>query len=203
VEGWGNNKALEIFNPTDQWLDMADYRLERYSNGATASEANQMIALEGMLSPLDVFVYTLDKQDPDGVDFEAPVWDELAAVTDFWLCPVYEENNAMYYNGNDALVLRHTPSNTVVDVFGTVGQDPGTTGWAGMTQNHTLIRKQVVYEGDTNPIDPFLVVDEWDGIAWVDDSTNSTLDVVFANLGWHAYCLEVVDEGCTDPEACN
>ena len=55
-----------------------------------------------------VVVIVLDKQDPDGVDHEAPVWDDLAALPtcqNIWLCPVYDDNNAMYFNGNDALVL--------------------------------------------------------------------------------------------------
>ena len=32
LEGWSNNKAIEIFNPTDAAVDLSDYRLERYSN---------------------------------------------------------------------------------------------------------------------------------------------------------------------------
>lgn len=35
VEGWSNNKAIELYNPTDAAIDLSDYRLERYSNGAT------------------------------------------------------------------------------------------------------------------------------------------------------------------------
>ena len=33
LEGWGNNKAIELFNPTNASVDLSDYRLERYSNG--------------------------------------------------------------------------------------------------------------------------------------------------------------------------
>jgi len=111
IEGWGNNKAVEIYNPTNAVIDMSNYRLERYSNGATAAADNQKVDLSGTLFPDSVLVYVLDKQDPDGVDFEAPVWDELAAAADVWLCPVYDENNTMYFNGNDALVLRNTCTN--------------------------------------------------------------------------------------------
>ena len=150
IEGWSNNKAIEIYNPTGAAIDMSDYRLERYSNGATSAQENQKVDLSGTIEPGDVLVYVLDKQDPDGVDFEAPVWDELAAVADVWLCPVYEENNAMYFNGNDAMVLRKISTNTPIDIFGKIGEDPGTTGWAEMTQNHTLIRKTSVTGGDTD-----------------------------------------------------
>ena len=205
VEGWGNNRALEIFNPTNADIDMTAYQLERYSNGEIGLLDTRTIQLMGLIEPLDVAVYTLDKQDPNGVDFEQPVWDDLAAVTDYWLNPVYEENNTMYYNGNDAMVLRHIASNQIVDVFGRVGEDPGAAGWAGMTQNHTLVRKASVAQGDTNPADEFLVVDEWVGVLWSADGELNTLDLVFDNLGFHAYCFGTasVTQGCTNPSAFN
>lgn len=185
IEGWSNNKALEIYNPTGASVDLSDYRLERYANGATAAQDNQKVDLSGMLESDSVVVVVLDKQDPDGVDFEAPVWDELAEAADLWVCPVYEDNNTMYFNGNDAMVLRKISTNTVVDIFGKIGEDPGTTGWAEMTQNHTLVRKPEVLQGDTDALDEFLVVDEWDGILWSNDSLNYTLDQVFLTLGFH------------------
>jgi len=185
IEGWSNNKALELYNPTDAAVDLSDYRLERYSNGATAAQDNQKVDLSGTLAANSVVVVVLDKQDPDGVDFEAPVWDELAEAADLWVCPVYEENNTMYFNGNDAMVLRKISTNAVIDIFGKIGEDPGTTGWAEMTQNHTLVRKTSVAGGDVDALDDFLVVDEWDGLMWSSDSLNYTLDSVFLNLGTH------------------
>ena len=127
IEGWSNNKALELYNPTNAAVDLSDYRLERYSNGATAAQDNQKVDLSGTLAANSVVVVVLDKQDPDGVDFEAPVWDELAEAADLWVCPVYEENNTMYFNGNDAMVLRKISTNAVIDIFGKIGEDPGTT----------------------------------------------------------------------------
>ena len=194
VEGWSNNKALEIFNPTGVSIDLSDYQIERYSNGATAAEENQKVQLSGMLEANDVVVCVLDKQNPDGVDFEAPVWDELAAVADLWLCPVYSDNSAMYYNGNDGLVLRQISTNDVVDVFGKIGEDPGSLGWADVTQNHTLVRKSSVASGDVNAIDDFAVFDQWDTLA-----VNT-----FGFLGFHQYCFETgTSFGCTDPDALN
>lgn len=204
VEGWANNKALEIYNPTNESIDLSDYRLERYSNGATAAQDNQKVDLSGIVAPQDVVVVVLDKQDPDGVYFEAPVWDELAELADLWLCPVYEENNMMYFNGNDAIVLRKISTNTPLDIIGKVGEDPGTAGWAEMTQNHTLVRKSTVEGGDTDALDDFLVVDEWEGLLWTNDSLNYTLDQVFSNLGFHnCVCGSLDLQGCTDSDACN
>ena len=185
LEGWSNNKAIEIYNPTDVAVDLADYRLERYSNGATTAQDNQKVDLSGTLQANSVVVVVLDKQDPDGVDFEAPVWDELAEAADLWVCPVYEENNTMYFNGNDAMVLRKISTNAAIDIFGKIGEDPGETGWAEMTQNHSLVRKEAVTQGDTDALNDFLVVDEWNGTLWSSDSLDYTLDVVFTNLGSH------------------
>ena len=185
IEGWSNNKAIEIYNPTGAAIDMSDYRLERYSNGATAADENQKVELSGTIAPNDVLVYVLDKQDPDGVDFEAPVWDELAEKADVWLCPVYAENNAMYFNGNDAMVLRQISTNTVMDIFGVIGEDPGAAGWDEITQNHTLVRRPEVTTGDVVATDAFDVLAVWDSL-----EVNT-----FDELGQHVCdCVVSVDE---------
>ena len=185
IEGWSNNKAIEIYNPTGSAIDMSDFRLERYSNGATAAQENQKVVLSGTIQPNDVLVYVLDKQDPDGVDFEAPVWDELADKADIWLCPVYEENNAMYFNGNDAMVLRQISSNAVLDIFGVIGEDPGSAGWDEITQNHTLVRRPEVTSGDVTATDEFDVLAVWDSL-----EVNT-----FDELGQHVCdCVVSVDE---------
>lgn len=185
IEGWSNNKAIEVYNPTGSEIDMSDFRIERYSNGATAAEENQKVVLSGTIQPNDVLVYVLDKQDPDGVDFEAPVWDELAEKADIWLCPVYEENNAMYFNGNDALVLRQISTNAVMDIFGVIGEDPGSAGWDEVTQNHTLVRRPEVTSGDVAATDEFDVLAVWD----------SLLVNTFDELGQHVCdCVVSVEE---------
>ena len=33
VEGWSNNKALELYNPTADGIELSEFRLIRYSNG--------------------------------------------------------------------------------------------------------------------------------------------------------------------------
>ena len=185
IEGWSNNKALEIYNPTENAIDMTDYRLERYSNGATAAQDNQKTDLTGTIEPGGALVYVLDKQDPDGVDFEAPVWDELAEQADIWLNPVYEENNTMYFNGNDAMVLRKISTNSPVDIFGVIGEDPGSAGWDEVTQNHTLVRRPEVTGGDVNAIDAFDVLAVWDSL-----EVNT-----FDQLGFHVCdCVTSVEE---------
>ena len=202
VEGFDNNKALEIYNPTSEFIDLSDYQIERYANGGTVAQDNQKVVLSGILAPQDVVVCVLDKRDPDGIEFETPVWNQLAEKADLWLNPNYDENNTMYFNGNDAMVLRQISTNTVLDVIGKVGEDPGSEGWAGLTKDHTLLRKFEVAGGDDNAIDDFLVVDRWDTIAWSEGNIAS--NVIFDDLGFHdCLCGVTTPWGCTDPEAFN
>lgn len=176
VEGVGNNKALEIYNPTNQPIDLSQYFVARYSNGSASNTSSQTasigIALVGTVAPYDVHVGVIDKTDPNGQGQETPVWDSLQERADAFYCPVYENSYAFYFNGNDALILykgdvNDIPNAIPVDVFGKVGEDPGPgTGWstdfpynngAGVvvTQDHSLIRKSTVLTGQPNPIPSF------------------------------------------------
>jgi len=161
VEGWSNNKAIELYNPTDAAIDLSDYRLERYSNGATTAQDNQKVDLSGTLNANSVVVVVLDKQDPDGVDYEAPVWDELAEAADLWVCPVYEENNTMYFNGNDAMVLRKISTNSPIDIFGKIGEEmsgmepcgpatPSTTLWTASSSTSARTHASVAQPTSMN-----------------------------------------------------
>ena len=42
IEGWSNNKALEIYNPTNQEVDLSAYSISRYSNGGTSPSTTQL-----------------------------------------------------------------------------------------------------------------------------------------------------------------
>lgn len=211
IEGWSNNKAIELYNPTNSEVDLSGYRLERYSNGSNSADANQRLDLEGIMPPLSVYVIVIDKRDPDGTGQEAPVWDELQEKADIFMCPVYDDNNAMYFNGNDALVLRKISGNLVIDTFGKIGQDPGNPsdggGWNNVgpdytwtsnlavawTTDHSLMRKSAVISGDTNPIDAFDVSLGFDSLP-----ANT-----FENLGSHmCECGNVINsvEEISGPE---
>ena len=130
VEGWSNNKALEIFNPTDNTVDLSGYFVARYSNGSNTATVANSVQLSGMVASGDVYVATLDKRDENGTGQEAPIWDDLQAVTDGFYSPDYGTSNAFYWNGNDAIILykgtltanatdnvASIPGAEVVDVF--------------------------------------------------------------------------------------
>ncbi|NOY51147.1 MAG: T9SS type A sorting domain-containing protein [Chlorobi bacterium] len=194
VEGSGNNKAIEIYNPTLDAIDLSAYQLVRYSNGGSEPSP---VGLSGTIESKGTFVVVLDKRNPDGIGFEQPVDSVLQEKADIFLCPIYEINKMMYFNGNDAVTLEKT-TGEVVDIFALIG--PPMTGddngwcnftdttitynsggnpteytiehynvgplfWLAWTKDHTLIRKYDVSYGVTeNPDLDFIVDQQWDSI---------------------------------------
>lgn len=170
VEAGGNDKAIELYNASASPIDLGagQYKMGRDRNGAGTP---MLLNITGVIQPYDVRVFVLDKRDPNGTGTEAPVSSELQALADTFLNPVYVETNSpMYFNGDDAFVLVKG-ANTIVDIMGKIGEDPG-FGWIvpgdptgqNWTENHTLIRKYNVTQGvTTNPavFDPSL---QWDSL---------------------------------------
>src|ERR1041385_1428133 len=56
VEGTGNDKALEIYNPTNAAINLTGYRVERFSNGSASSSAGGFLNLSGTIAAHDVWV---------------------------------------------------------------------------------------------------------------------------------------------------
>jgi predicted extracellular nuclease len=163
VEGWSNNKAVEIYNPTNNTINLNGYGLVRFSNGSTSY--GSIAPLDGYTIPAhDVIVVVLDKQDSLGTGLEAPVWDELAAAADVFINPTYDNGIwPMYFNGNDAIAIVTANGQTLIDLYGRIGEGTGFGGWSAYgtdasgttlyaTQDHTQIRKSNVTSGViTNP----------------------------------------------------
>jgi Lamin Tail Domain/Secretion system C-terminal sorting domain len=140
VEGWGNNKALEIYNPTNTTINLSEYFVARYSNGSSTATVANAIQLSGTIAPYDVLVAALDKRVDTATGQEAPIWDSLEVRADIFLCPDYNVSNTFYWNGNDAVLLAKgnlsgKPANTlinaanipnfaIIDVFGKIGENP-------------------------------------------------------------------------------
>ncbi len=73
VEGFGNNKAIEIYNPTSSAVDLSGYSVGRFRNGATTFTGLQLPA--DMIQPYETYVIVIDKRNPMGTGNEKPVWD--------------------------------------------------------------------------------------------------------------------------------
>jgi predicted extracellular nuclease len=173
VEGWSNNKAIEIYNPTSNTVNLNGYGLVRFSNGSTSY--GSIAPLDGYtIAPNDVLVVVLDKQDEDGTGLEAPVWDELAAAADVFMNPNYDNGVwPMYFNGNDAIAIVTNNGQTLIDLYGRIGEGTGFGGWSAYgtdasgatlyaTTDHTQIRKSTVTSGVTMNPSTFDVFTQYD-----------------------------------------
>jgi predicted extracellular nuclease len=180
VVGSGNNRALELYNPTANSIDLSTYKVGRFRDG---SGTPMLLDLSGTIASLSTFVIVIDKQDPNGTGFDEPVDAALAAVADVFVNPVYVQSNSpFYFNGDDAVPLFNgdpTITTNLKDVVGRIGEDPG-TAWSDAngtwwTTDKTLIRKSSVRSGDGNGLDEFLPEVEWDSLP----------ENTFTELGWH------------------
>ena len=197
VEGWSNNKAIEIYNPTSQTIDLTDYGVVRFQNGSTTY--GNISYLDGLsVASHDVLVIVLDKRDQNGTGLEYPIWDELQAAGDVFINPTYDNGVwAMYFNGNDAIAIVKNNGQTLVDLFGRIGEGTGFGGWSVYatdtlgdpvfaSEDHTMIRKQNVQNGITQNPQSFSVFAEYDTLP-----ANT-----FTQLGFH-----ICDCGSTDVES--
>ena len=185
VEGWSNNKAIEIYNPTAAAIDASEYGLVRFQNGSTTP--GNITYLTGVtIESFDSYVVAIDKRNPDGTGFEAAVWDELELATDLFINPDYNDGvEAMYFNGNDAVAILKDGGNQLVDVFGKIGEGAEFPGWGGylddegvqayISEDHTLVRKANITAGYTAAPTTFDILNEYDSLP-----ANT-----FSNLGWH------------------
>jgi hypothetical protein len=142
IEGGGNNKALEIYNPTSSSITLTDYVVYRYNNGATT--ASDSFFPQGVLASYDVFVVSNSQADEAGIINNS---DTTHTMT--------------FFNGDDAIVLIKIATGDTLDLIGIIGNDPG-SGWtvgSGATNNNTLVRKASIEGGTT---DWSNAANEWD-----------------------------------------
>ncbi len=161
VEGTSYNKAIEIYNGTGGTVDLSNYTVYLYANGA--STPSNTLALSGTLANNEVYVIANSQA---GSAIQA-VADITSAVAN--------------YNGDDALALWNETTNSYSDIFGCIGEDPGTV-WGTdplVTAEKTLVRKSSVSSGVTiNPQAGFPnLATEWD--SYIQDT--------FSYLGAHTY----------------
>ncbi|MBK9513852.1 MAG: lamin tail domain-containing protein [Flavobacteriales bacterium] len=159
VEGSSNNKYIELYNGTAAAINLADYELRLYANGAAVPGTTN--ALSGSLAAGATIVYR---------NSAATIY--LGATTIATVCN---------FNGDDAIALWKVSTSSFVDIFGNIGCDPG-TAWTATgisTLDRSLVRNTNICAGVT--IDPATACpfptlgSEW---------TNNAIDVV-ANLGSH------------------
>ncbi|MBU1538037.1 lamin tail domain-containing protein, partial [Myxococcota bacterium] len=125
IEGSGNNKAVEIYNPMAAPYDLSQCEIKAYHNGNLVP--NYTTTLSGTLNPGDVFVVCNTTADP-----------AILAVCDFpW-------NGAMW-SGNDVVEL--SCNSVVIDVLGEYGE---TYVWG---EQETHVKDCMAVHGDPDGTD--------------------------------------------------
>ncbi len=163
----GNNKYVEIYNPTSSAITLTGaYSIERYSNGGTSGFS---IPLTGTIPAYGTFIVA-------NTSANSTI---LAAATANGMT-----SGSLNYNGDDALAL-FSGSDTL-DIFGTIGVDPGSSWGSGAfeTDDNVLQRKSTIQSGDSTNSATFDPSIEW----------NSLGNNVYTDINAHtSSCLS----GCT------
>jgi len=145
IEGSGNNKGVEIYNPTNAAIDLNSYYVVRFSNGSSVFTEGGVTHLSGVLEPYKTFVLV------NGQTTSTPTSPACSPVLQALADQLDGEYPApTYMNGNDAIALIKTPNGeapnanmsnvTSVDLIGQIGLGSAIsaeTGWS-YVQDSTL-----------------------------------------------------------------
>ncbi len=166
VEGSGNNKALEIYNPTNAVVDMSYYWVARYSNGSSDYTAGGLTHLQGFLPAHSVFILVNGQTEDVPLNNGGtspkcdPALQELAAQYPHQMDDPYPAPT--YMNGNDAIALLKSDNNTTlnnataVDLIGQIGLGNAIaeeTGWSNIKDTTVTYRVRVINNNDTSYIE--------------------------------------------------
>ena len=128
-KGSGNNRYLEIYNPSLEAVELDGMNVCIFKNGSEV--AGQTLALFGSLPSCETLLISNNKADAALTN----VADLVSAKIDF--------------TGNDAVVL--IKGDEILDIIGVIGEDPGTAWpigeYATGTANHTIIRYPYINRG--------------------------------------------------------
>ncbi|MFC2116281.1 T9SS type A sorting domain-containing protein, partial [Bacteroidota bacterium] len=149
IEGSGNNKGVEIYNPTNQIVVLEKYYVARYSNGNLTYDAGGLTQLVGFLQPYSTHLLVNGQTVSTGSSPACdPALQTLAQQLD------HDYPAPTYMNGNDAIALFFDPVGSgsvndfvVVDLFGIIGggMQSNDEGWATFTDQYAY---KNIYEGD-------------------------------------------------------
>jgi plastocyanin len=190
AEGSSNNKYIELYNPTQSPIFLSEYTLGNCSNGCDVT------------GEFDYLTFNF----PAGDVVEAGSTYIIAHPSaDSLILAVADMTYQYLSNGDDAFALLDITgeSPVIVDVFGSLGADPGSgfavAGVVNATQNATLVRKPTISQGNAGD--------------WVTSAGSNELDSewvinpsdYWTNLGIHTFqgACAVDNSGCTDSGAVN
>lgn len=148
VEGTYNNKALELYNPTNAAIDLSNYRIVRWDNGNTASDADTRYVqpLTGSIAAHATWTCFLDRRNPAATAADTIMFADMLAIGNTitavnagnFYSPDYNATTAgarvLSFNGDDAFSIQKNINSvwTNIDIFAAIGDYP-----LNGTGNHT------------------------------------------------------------------
>ena len=189
AEGSQSNSYFEIYNPTNEAVDLGLYAIASTLSVPTNPGEHEFwnVFSDGaVIAPGEVYVWAREGSDPL-ILAEA---DQVGSIS---------------FNGDDALALVFGSEDdyAFVDIIGNFDGDPG-SGWtvAGVqnaTWNRTLVRKEFVSYGNSG---------DWFVSAGTNESDSEWLlfeEEDWSDIGVHTFSgsCSVTTEGCTDETASN
>lgn len=101
IDAIGNNKGIEIYNPTEETISLNEYYLAILPNGALVPDAT--ISLKGTLSSKETYVI-----------MNSGASEELKEKADL-------VTGDLFFDGNDVIQLRRTSNHTYIDTLNDIG----------------------------------------------------------------------------------
>jgi hypothetical protein len=148
-EGSGNNKWIEIYNPTSTAIDLSAYSVVVNGNGGYSTYSLTFTS-GTMIAAKDVYVITNASATLSQVTSNSDV-----------------TSTATYFNGDDAIVL--LKDGVLIDQFGVSGKDPGDS-WIPSTGYDTVDKTWVRHWGISCP-SPVWYYEQWI-VSAMDTATN-------------------------------
>ncbi len=101
IDAIGNNKGIELYNPTEETISLSDYYLAILPNGALVPDVT--ISLSGTLNSKETYVI-----------MNSGATQELKEKADLI-------TGDLYFDGNDVIQLRRVSNNTYIDTLNDIG----------------------------------------------------------------------------------
>lgn len=134
IDAIGNNKGIELYNPTEGAISLSEYYLTILSNGALVPDVT--ISLSGTLNSKETYVI-----------MNSGASEELKAKADL-------VTGDLFFDGNDVIQLRRTSNHTYIDTLNDIGDEFAYI----FMEEEIFIRKASITAGNRDYV--FL---EWEG----------------------------------------